>query len=248
MDKNRKTKQQLFLEIEELRTRLDVAQQRLQENNGLMQAEMTERKRVEEALHESEEMFRLFMDHSPIYVFFKDENVRTIQISKNYEKMLGRPVHELIGKTMDDLFPSELAKSMVEDDLRILHEGRPIEVTEELNGRFYTTTKFPITRKGKPPFLAGFTIDITERKQGEEEREKLIHELQDALANIKVLRGMLPICASCKKIRDDKGYWNQIEAYIRDRSEADFTHGICPECAKKLYGVNLDKETESKEQ
>ena len=210
--------------------------------------DITERKRVEEALHESEEMFRLFMDHSPIYVFFKDENVRTIQISKNYEKMLGRPVHELIGKTMNDLFPSELAKSMVEDDLRVLREGRPIEVGEEFNGRFYTTTKFPITRKGRPPFLAGFTVDITERKQGEEEREKLIHELQDALANIKVLRGMLPICASCKKIRDDKGYWNHIEAYIQDHSEVDFTHGICPECVKKLYGVNLDKETESKEQ
>jgi hypothetical protein len=51
----------------------------------------------------------------------------------------------------------------------------------------------------------------------------------------KGVSGMLPICASCKKIRDDKGYWNQIEAYIRDRSEADFSHGICPECAKKLY-------------
>jgi len=55
------------------------------------------------------------------------------------------------------------------------------------------------------------------------------------LGTVKKLSGMLPICASCKKIRDDKGYWTQIEAYIRDHSEAEFSHGICPECMKKLY-------------
>lgn len=59
--------------------------------------------------------------------------------------------------------------------------------------------------------------------------------LKDALAEVKILSGLLPICASCKKIRDDKGYWNQIEGYIREHSEAEFTHSICPECAKKLY-------------
>jgi len=72
-------------------------------------------------------------------------------------------------------------------------------------------------------------------KKVEEEREKLIRELQDSLVKIKTLRGLLPICASCKKIRDDKGYWNQIEAYIRDHSEAEFSHSICPVCMKKLY-------------
>ena len=79
------------------------------------------------------------------------------------------------------------------------------------------------------------SLDITERKRAEEEREKLIQELQDALGKVKRLSGLLPICSSCKKIRDDNGYWNQIEAYIRDRSEAEFSHSICPECRKKLY-------------
>ncbi|MBU4388645.1 MAG: response regulator [Proteobacteria bacterium] len=60
-------------------------------------------------------------------------------------------------------------------------------------------------------------------------------ELEKSLAEIKTLRGILPICANCKKIRDDKGYWNQIESYIHKHSEAEFTHGICPECMKKLY-------------
>ncbi len=77
--------------------------------------------------------------------------------------------------------------------------------------------------------------EIEERKRVESERERLIHGLQEALAEVKTLSGLLPICASCKKIRDDKGYWNQIESYISEHSEAEFSHGICPECAKKLY-------------
>ena len=74
-----------------------------------------------------------------------------------------------------------------------------------------------------------------ERKRNEDKREKLIHELQSALVKVKTLGGLLPICASCKKIRDDKGYWKQLEEYITDHSEAQFTHGICTECARKLH-------------
>ncbi len=78
-------------------------------------------------------------------------------------------------------------------------------------------------------------LEIVEHKRAEEERERLITQLRGALTKVKQLSGLLPICASCKKIRDDHGYWQQIEAYIRDHSEAEFSHGICPECAKKLY-------------
>jgi hypothetical protein len=63
--------------------------------------------------------------------------------------------------------------------------------------------------------------------------EKL--KLEDALSQLKTLSGLLPICSSCKKIRDDSGYWNQIERYIQDHSEAEFSHSICPECLKRLY-------------
>jgi len=74
-----------------------------------------------------------------------------------------------------------------------------------------------------------------ERSCVEQERKGLLLQLQDAVGNIKTLRGLLPICASCKRIRDDKGYWNQVEDYIKDRSEAVFTHGVCDECARKEY-------------
>ncbi|MDJ0855739.1 MAG: PAS domain S-box protein [Desulfobacterales bacterium] len=83
--------------------------------------------------------------------------------------------------------------------------------------------------------------DITTAKHAEEEREKLITELKQALTEVRTLSGLLPICAQCKKIRDDRGYWNQIEIYIRERTDADFSHGVCPDCARALYpGLDLN--------
>ncbi len=100
-----------------------------------------------------------------------------------------------------------------------------------------TTIYFIEKRESKILSLANLAQqrEIDERKRVEEEREKLIYELQEALNKVKTLSGLLPICASCKKVRDDSGYWNQIEVYIRDHSEADFSHSICPDCAKELY-------------
>ena len=73
------------------------------------------------------------------------------------------------------------------------------------------------------------------KAQMERERAELTRKLQQALDEVKTLSGLLPICANCKKIRDDSGYWQQIESYIAKHSQAAFTHGLCPECAKKLY-------------
>ena len=73
------------------------------------------------------------------------------------------------------------------------------------------------------------------RKRGDEERLRLIRELQDAMAEIKVLQGILTICSRCKKIRDEKGHWLPVEVYVRDRSSADFSHSICPDCLDKHF-------------
>jgi PAS domain S-box-containing protein len=130
--------------------------------------DITRRKKTEEELRESEAIFSLFLEHCPVYVFFKDEAARPIRLSRNYEQMLGRPIGEILGKTMEELFPSELAKSMVEDDLRVMRNGVPVKVVEEFGGRHFETLKFPITRPNDSRMLAGFTIDITERKHVEE--------------------------------------------------------------------------------
>jgi len=127
--------------------------------------------------------------------------------------------------------------------------GREGNVLGEVGwqGEFYHKRKdgseFPVSvsrsvikdEHGNEVAIVVVARDITQQKQVEKERERLIHELQDALAKVKTLSGLLPICASCKKIRDDKGYWRQVEVYVMEHSEASFSHGICPECVKKLY-------------
>ncbi len=94
--------------------------------------------------------------------------------------------------------------------------------------------------------------EANRRKKAEEESKELIRELQGALLKVKQLSGLLPICSSCKKIRDDKGYWSQIESYIHKHSDAEFSHGICPECSDKLYCkedwyIEMKKEEQQKE-
>ena len=103
-------------------------------------------------------------------------------------------------------------------------------------------TAVPLEEEGQPFRVVGVSKDITERKVFEIEREDLIKKLEEALAaqekllkENKILRGLLPICSGCKKIRDEDGNWWPVEEYIASRTEADFTHTICPDCTKKLY-------------
>jgi PAS domain S-box-containing protein len=141
---------------------------------------ITERKLAELKLMENEEIFNQLMEHSPIHIFFKDENIRPLRLSRNYEQMLNMPVQKLLGKNMYELFPSELANNMVEDDKKILLKGELVKVDEEFNGRYYNTIKFPINIEGKPRYLAGFTLDITESKLAEDalrESEQRFHSM-----------------------------------------------------------------------
>ena len=101
---------------------------------------------------------------------------------------------------------------------------------------------FPIfDDRGKIVQMIEYCIDISERKKADAVREKLIQDLQKALHEVKDLSGLLPICASCKKIRDDKGYWNNLEKFITEHSGAEFSHSICPDCAQKLYPKYVKK-------
>ncbi len=129
--------------------------------------DISDRVHIEDALRRNQIIFQSFLEHSPVYIFFKDSEIRSIMLSRNYEKMLGLPLEELLGKTMDDLFPSEQAKSMIADDRRILEEQKIISVVEELDGRIYETTKFPIQIDADTMMLAGLTLDITDRKLAE---------------------------------------------------------------------------------
>ena len=130
-----------------------------------------------------------------------------------------------------------IVRQVVSDTLKTGNQHNKAEATLSFIGdereRFLLVTTRLIKTSEKKAVI--FVEDITDRKQKELEREKLINELEKALSEVKKLSGLLPICSHCKKIRDDKGYWNQIESYIHDHSEAEFSHSICQECAKEHY-------------
>lgn len=112
----------------------------------------------------------------------------------------------------------------------------------ELSARHKDGTLFPIEvssvvfeNADGAPRTCMIIRDISERKAAETERERLIFELQQAVARVRTLSGLLPMCAACRKIRDLEGQWSDLESYIREHTSADFTHGICPDCRKRLY-------------
>lgn len=126
---------------------------------------------------------------------------------------------------------------VIDSEHHVLAWNRAIEKAtgikkKEIIGRGDYEYAIPFYGKRRPVLI---DLVLKRDKKWEQEHEKLIAELQDAVSKVRTLSGMLPICASCKKIRDDTGYWNQIESYIHKHSDAEFSHGICPECAEKLY-------------
>jgi len=147
---------------------------------------------------------------------------------------------EVLGNNVADFFASKEIKSLADVaaiiDLTTWATAEFTVVNKD-GTRFYVEVSSSNVTNDKGNVVGAMAsfVDITRRKQTEMEREDLIRKLQTALAKIKTLRGLVPICASCKKIRDDQGFWHQLEVYVRDHSEANFSHSICPECAKELY-------------
>jgi len=157
------------------------------------------------------------------------------------ERMFGFSAHEMVGESIETLVPPDQAEeiSAIRD---VIERGRRVERIETLRMRRDGTainvsiTVSPIQNADGDIQGASIILrDITERKRQERERLRLIDELKEALRRVKTLNGLLPICSSCKKIRNDGGYWEQVETYIRSRSNAEFTHGICPDCVRQLY-------------
>jgi PAS domain S-box-containing protein len=157
------------------------------------------------------------------------------------ERLYGYTNAEMMGKSAAVLVPLYRPQDW-EETLDFIKRGEPVECFETVRIRKngepvdVSLTISPI-RDEAGQVIGASTVarDICEHKREEQERLKLIQELTEALAQVKTLSGLLPICASCKKIRDDNGYWQQVETYIQKHSDVDFTHGICPECVTRLY-------------
>ncbi|HKE24645.1 MAG TPA: PAS domain-containing protein [Bryobacteraceae bacterium] len=158
-----------------------------------------------------------------------DSDFRLAFMNRSAESMLERKVDELIGTTIWDQFPA--LDTDVEQLLRRVMLTRLRGFSEAYYAPLGRWFSFHVN-----PFREGISVlyrDVSMRRNAEAERERLIRELQSALAQVRTLRGLIPICAWCKKIRNDHGYWEQLELFIKNHSEADFTHGMCPDCAKK---------------
>jgi PAS domain S-box-containing protein len=211
-------------------------EQRVQELEGAESAS----KRAEKELRESEEKFRNIAEISLAGVYIIQDGI-FIYVNKKFAEILGYSVEECLNNM-------HFRQTVHPEDLDVVREQISKRISGKVNSVNYTFRA--IKKNGKiihveifgstiqltgKSAVAGSILDITARKQTEEQREKLIEALQKALSEVKTLRGFLPICSYCKKIRDDKGYWSQIESYIHKHSDAEFSHGICPECAKKYY-------------
>jgi PAS domain S-box-containing protein len=201
--------------------------------------------RMEAALRQSEEQYRTVADFTYDWEYWVSPEGRYLYVSPACERITGYRREEFLAD------PQLLLRIVHPDDRQLV--ARHYRETLQLSHQAPATADFRImTRNGQERWIGhvcqavfrddgrwlgrrGSNRDITERKQAEAEREKLISELQEALDHVRRLSGLLPICASCKKIRDDRGYWQQVEVYIQEHSEAEFSHGLCPDCKIMLY-------------
>jgi PAS domain S-box-containing protein len=205
--------------------------------------DVTERKRSEEALRRSRESFQQLFEEAPIGMAILASGLAFTRVNRALCEMLGYSKEELSGLSFAGfVLPADLDTHQ-EAAEEFLEGSRS---SFKLEARYLPKVGDPLwgsltverieDSTGQMLFVLVMVENISERRRAAAERERIIGELQEALANVKTLRGLIPICASCKKIRDDKGYWSQVEVYVRDRSDAEFSHGICPDCMKTLYG------------
>ena len=205
--------------------------------------DITARKHTETAIKESETKFRSVAQSAKDAIITADKAGIIVFCNAAAQKLFGYSEDELVGQFVSILMPERFREAHERGMARFAATGKSnlIDGTIELFGLTQKAREFPVElslsswMSGEDIFYTGIIRDTSERKQHEKERDALIDSLQKSLNKVRKLSGLLPICASCKKIRDDKGYWNQIEGYIRDHSEAEFSHGICPDCSKKLY-------------
>jgi len=196
--------------------------------------DITEGLRAEAELRKSEAKTRAILSAVPDIMFqiSRDGTYLGFYASKSSDLFL--PPEKFVGRKIAEVMPSDLAELAMHHIATALDSGGT-QVFEYVLPMPDGVRHFEarMVASGLDEVLT-IVRDISKRRQSEAEREKLILELQEAMANVKALRGLLPICAYCKKIRDDQGYWNQVELYIRRHADVQFTHGVCPDCARRI--------------
>ncbi|GEM_PF-1324294 len=191
-------------------------------------------KEAEEAARKNEQRFRDLANSISDVFFAVNAKLQCTYWNRASEKITGIPARKAIAQDVTKLLPKSMATELTKPLTESLKSQTTNNIVSKvkLKGHVYY---FDINIYPAKHGLSVFFKDVSERMYAERERERLIKELQDALNKVKTLSGLLPICAFCKNIRDDGGYWHQVEAYIKEHSEANFSHGVCPDCAQKHY-------------
>jgi PAS domain S-box-containing protein len=182
-----------------------------------------------EALREKEEFYFALFQFNPVTTVVVDSEGRVVKSNAAKRKSGDRLPN--IGDVMYRDYASRHDIDMYSELLRCIKTGQ----TKAFPEMHYGDKILSIMLAPFPKGAIITTEDITERVQAEQDRINLIKDLRRALNEVETLRGLLPICASCKQIRDDKGYWKTVEEYFGQRSLVDFSHTLCPDCIKRLY-------------
>lgn len=205
-------------------------------------ADISERKDMETALQVSEKRFRDISANAEEWVWETDSSGKYTYSNDYVERILGYTKDEILQMYFYDLFVPEEREALKSNAFEAFAQKQAFRefinknIHKEGHIVWLSTNGIPIVdADGRLTGYRGADTDITARIWFEDERDKLLEQLRETLAKVKTLSGMLPICASCKKIKDDRGYWNRLEEYVRDHSEAEFSHGMCPDCEKKAY-------------
>ena len=186
----------------------------------------------------SNEKYLDLFDNANDAIFILDKDQNYTDVNQRAVELFGYSREEFLRlNVMDVIPPLQISKS--DNEFKTLREKGKYEKfvgkQRTKDGRWLDieVNSSIIVSNNKVIGSRDIVRDITDRKKAEEEKEKLISRLQDALNEIKTLKGIIPICSYCKKIRDDEGVWNQLETYIHSHSDAKFSHGACRECYKK---------------
>jgi PAS domain S-box-containing protein len=221
-----------------LEERVEERTRELYRTNRALTQELDEKLKIEQQLKQASDEWRATFDSISDPVSIQDKDFRILKTNSEFARALKKTPQDIIGKTCFELLYQRTSACPGCPHERVFAEKKPttVEVKDKTKDIYQQVSFSPIL--GDEESIIGtvrIAKDITAQKIAENEREELITELKEALAQVKLLSGLLPICSSCKRIRGDKGYWESIEVYITEHSEADFTHGICPECMEKLY-------------
>lgn len=206
-------------------------------------SDLTEKRRAEAALRESQRKYQDLYDNAPdMFVLVDAETATVLQCNRTTSEMLGYAKEEIIGRPVFDLYTPEDAEYANTDMFpKFLKtgfiKGEELKLQRKDGSTIDVSLNASAVRDENGSILQSRSVwrDISRRKVAEAEREELIQNLQEALREIKTLKGILPICSFCKKVRDDKDNWEQLDVYIHKYSDAALSHGICPECAKEHY-------------